>query len=106
MISVYVTFKDREEAVKVARILLKKRLVACANLFPVDSFFWWKGEVVDGSEFAMIAKAPKENFEHIREEVRSIHSYDVPCVVAWSVSEKEDEFFKWVQEEASGRRHA
>ncbi len=102
MISVYITFKDEAEARKIATHLLKKKLIACANLFPVTSLYSWRGKIVDEKEMAMMAKAPKGNFERIRSEVKAMHSYEVPCIVSLPVEDKDDDFHKWVGEEAKG----
>ncbi len=100
MISVYATFKDEAEARRIARRLAETRLIACANIFPVKSIFRWKGEVAEKSEFAMLAKAAKRNFERIKEEIKSMHSYEVPCIVSLFVGEKDEGFQKWVEEES------
>ncbi len=99
MISIYATFKNEDEARKIARRLIEKRLIACANLFPLKSIFRWKGKLTEESEHAMLAKAMKRNFSRIKEEIKSCHSYEVPCIVAYSLEADED-FRKWVEEES------
>ncbi|MBI3033837.1 divalent-cation tolerance protein CutA [Candidatus Woesearchaeota archaeon] len=99
MISVYITFRDEPEARSIARHLLEKRLIACANIFPVKSMFWWQGKVTDEQEVAMLAKAPKRNFGRIKDEVRKLHSYEVPCIVSLPVEHKDEDFSKWVEGE-------
>ena len=101
MISVYITCKDLKEAKLIASHLLEKKLIACANIFPITSMFHWQGKVVDESEAAMLCKARKEGFERIKEEVKQLHSYDIPCIVALPWHGSDDEFKKWVGEETS-----
>lgn len=97
MISVYVTCKDSGEAKKIAKHLLGKRLIACANIFPVESMFRWKGRLVEQGEAAMLCKARKKDFKAIEAEVKRLHSYEAPCVVAfdWALSSRE--FSKWAE---------
>ncbi len=99
MISVYITCKDMNEAKLIASHLLEKRLIACANIFPVTSMFRWNGKVTEEAEVAMVCKARKESFERIREEARQLHSYEIPCIVALPWQDSDDEFRKWVGEE-------
>lgn len=99
MISVYITCKDMQEAKLIAGHLLEKRLIACANIFPVRSMYRWQGKVIDEPEVSMLCKAKKESFERIKEEVRQLHSYEIPCIVALPWHASEDEFRKWVEEE-------
>ena len=47
---VYVPCKDKDEARTIAKELLDERLVACANFFPVESMFRWKGSIDSSSE--------------------------------------------------------
>ena len=99
MISVYITCKDMKEAKLIAAHLLKKKLIACANIFPVTSMYRWQGKVVDEPEIAMLCKARKESFERIREETRQMHSYEIPCIVALPWHDSDEEFRKWVESE-------
>jgi periplasmic divalent cation tolerance protein len=53
----YVTARDRGEAEKIAKCLLKKRLIACANIIPeVRSLYRWKGRLNDGKETLIMIK--------------------------------------------------
>ena len=101
MISVYITCKDMKEAKLIAGKLLEKKLIACANIFPVTSMFSCEGKVVDESEVAMVCKARKESFERIREETRQMHSYDIPCIVALPWDGSDEDFKKWVEQETN-----
>ena len=80
-IFIYITNPTKREARKIAEYLLKKKLIGCANIFPVESLYWWKNKITDGKEFVLIAKTKKDNFEKVRKEVGKIHSYAIPCIV-------------------------
>ncbi|MET1125146.1 MAG: divalent-cation tolerance protein CutA [Archaeoglobaceae archaeon] len=95
---VYVTTPSQEEAEKIARALLEKRLAACVNIFPVRSMFWWEGKIETALEFAMIIKTKAEKFSEIRELVKSMHSYTVPCICEISVERGLREFLDWIDE--------
>lgn len=81
MTLVYITCKDRKEAVKVSLKLLKKRMIACANIFPTKSLYWWKGKITNNNENVIIAKTNNKKFEKLCEEVEKIHSYTIPCIL-------------------------
>ncbi|MBI2133740.1 divalent-cation tolerance protein CutA [Candidatus Woesearchaeota archaeon] len=99
MITLYITFKDENEAKKIAFNLMEKRLIACANIFPIKSVYRWKGSVTDTQEHAMMAKALRKNFHIIKEEVKAMHSYEIPCIVAYPIAEADEGFRKWVEDE-------
>ncbi len=96
-IFVYITCESLDEARKIARHLLEKRLIACANIFPVRSLFWWEGKIEECNEFVMIVKTKAERFKELREEVKKIHSYSVPCICAFVVEEGNKEFLEWIE---------
>jgi periplasmic divalent cation tolerance protein len=95
MISVYLTTKDLVEAKKIASKLLENKLIACANMFPIESMFKWKGKIVDEAEVAMFCKAKKKNFDKIKSVVEKLHSYEVPCIVSFDVHSNKA-FEAWV----------
>lgn len=98
-IFVYVTSPNKDEAKNIARHLLEKKLIACANIYgPVNSLYHWKGKVADEEEFVLIGKTAAEKFDAVKAEVEKIHPYDIPCIVKIPVSSNK-KFFDWVKAE-------
>ena len=98
MALVYITCKDKKESEKIAMILLKKRLIACANIFPIKSLFWWKGKIVNGKENVIIAKTNNKNFKNLEMEVKKIHSYQIPCILKVNATANK-EYEEWMNKE-------
>jgi periplasmic divalent cation tolerance protein len=98
MIIVYITYPNMDEAKKVVNHLLDKRLIACANFFPVQSVFRWEGKITNSEEVVSICKTKEENWSKIKSEVKKLHSYDVPCIINLN-AEANEEFEAWVKEE-------
>ena len=97
-IFMYITNPTKEEARKIAKYLLKKKLIACANIYPINSIYPWEGKIVDEEEFVLIAKTLESNFEKVKSEVEKIHSYKVPCIIKIPVSSNE-KYFDWLKGE-------
>ncbi|MDP6599813.1 MAG: divalent-cation tolerance protein CutA [Candidatus Woesearchaeota archaeon] len=97
MIIVYITCKDEQEAVNISKHLLNKRLIACSNIHPIRSMYWWNKKIEDEREFALIAKTKEKNYKNIKEEVKKLHSYDVPCILKIDAGANEN-YAKWVNE--------
>jgi periplasmic divalent cation tolerance protein len=95
----YVTAPSEKEARKMAEELIKKKLVACANIFPISSLYRWKEELKEEKEVAMILKTSTERVEEVIRELKRIHPYELPCILCLSVSGGLPEFFRWVEEE-------
>ena len=98
MTIVYITCKDEKEAKRVSMQLLKKRLIACANIFPLKSMYWWQGKIVKDKENAIIAKTSDKNFKNLVKEVRKIHSYTVPCILKIE-AQANKEYAAWASKE-------
>ena len=81
MILVYITNPTKEEAKKIAKHLIEKKLIACANIFPIESLYNWNEKLADESEFVLLGKTKEEDYDKIVAEVEKIHSYDVPCIL-------------------------
>lgn len=94
----YITCKDKREAEKISLHLLKKRLIACANIFPIQSMYWWGKKIANGSEFAIIAKTSDKNFKRLESEVKRLHSYQIPCILRIS-SAANKEYESWASKE-------
>lgn len=98
----YITAADADEARKIGRDLVAQRLAACANILPgITSIYRWQGEVAEDGEIAMIVKTRRELIDAVVDRVRTLHSYDCPCVVALPVQGGNPEFLKWIIEETS-----
>lgn len=98
---VYVTAANEKEAKYLATYLLKKHLIACANIFPVDSFYWWKGKIENDGEVALIMKTIKKHKDRIISEIKSLHSYEVPCIEFMEIIDGNPDYLKWIEEETS-----
>ncbi len=100
---VYMTVGDEEEAHRIAKTLVSERLAACANVLgPIRSYYWWQGEVQEDAEQVVIAKTQCSLVPALTDKVRSIHSYDCPCVLSLPVSGGNGAFLDWIAAETRG----
>ena len=96
---VYVTCKDEDEAKSISSHLLEKRLIACANMFPVKSMYRWEGKIEREVEMVIIMKTQKGHKEKVLEEILEMHSYDVPCVEFFEIKDGNPEYLDWIEKE-------
>ena len=100
LIILYVPTANEKEAVRISRHLLRKKLVACANLFPIKSMYRWKGKIASESEMVLLLKTMKKNSANVQQEIIKLHSYDLPCILEFSAASN-DAFGRWVEEQLS-----
>lgn len=97
---VYMTAKDKDEARKIGRALVQEKLAACVNIIDnMESIYRWEGKVEEGKETVLIAKTRKGLVGKLTKKVKSMHSYECPCVVALPVEGGSKEFLDWVRRE-------
>ncbi len=96
MITVYTTTATRKEAKRIANELVKKKIIACANIFQIESIYGWKGKLYDEPEFAIIMKTLKP-FEKVKKEIKKLHRYEVPLIECWK-TEANEEYLDWMEQ--------
>jgi periplasmic divalent cation tolerance protein len=94
MIMIYITASNIEEARKIGKHLLEKRLVGCVNMFPVSAMYWWEGKIESEEECVLIAKTFENKFEAVKKEVEAVHSYSVSFIAKIS-ADVNRKYFEW-----------
>lgn len=88
------------EARKVARHLVERRLAACVNIVPgVRSIYHWQGKIEDEREWMLVIKSTRPLFEQLQSELRKVHSYQVPEVIALAVVDGSPDYLGWIDKE-------
>ena len=99
---VFITAGTQEEAQKIAGTLLERRKAACVNIVPrVDSHFRWEGKLETDQEVLLIIKTRASLVDELVDLVKSIHSYDVPEVIALPIVGGNQDYLEWVGEEVA-----
>ena len=99
LLVVLMTAPDRNEAGRIAEMLVNSRLAACVQILPeIQSVYRWKGEVERNTEILLLAKTTSDKFDELDRAVREIHSYDTPEIVALSVNAASAPYLKWLLE--------
>lgn len=95
--SVLVTFPDRASAHDIIKHLLDAHMIACANLFPVESSYWWEGRMEQTSEWMALMKIRSEDFGKVRDEILERHPYQVPCIVRHAIIDGDARYLDWIR---------
>lgn len=94
----FMTTSDREEARRIAGILVAERLAACCNITgPIESIYRWGGGVETATEVLVIIKTTSERFEALGRRVRELHGYDIPELIALPIVEGLAPYLAWLQ---------
>lgn len=97
---IYITHESEAEAQRIAKQLLEARLVACANIFPIQSAYWWQGALENGNEWVSIVKTTPEKWEAVQETVLQVHPYTTPCIIKIEATANEA-YAAWIRQETA-----
>ncbi len=104
-IVVLVTVGSEQEAETIATTLLEERLAACVNVTsPVRSLYRWEGRIADDREWQLVIKTQARLFEALAARVRTLHSYDLPEIIALPVLAGTTDYVDWIQNETESER--
>ena len=95
---------SEEEARRVARALVEARVAACVNIVPgIQSVYHWQGAIQEDSEWMLVIKSTRSMFDSLSAELRKIHSYQVPEVLAIPIIAGDQNYLDWMDREISGK---
>jgi periplasmic divalent cation tolerance protein len=97
------TCASREEAERMARTLVERRLAACVSIVPgIRSFYRWRDAIESADELLLIIKSSRALFGQLREALEGMHSYEVPEALALPVADSAPNYLKWMEESLRG----
>ena len=96
-IAVLVTARDKKEAQKISAALIKHKLAACVNIIDkVNSIFFWAAKLDQAKESLLLIKSRKEKLPKIIKLVKSLHSYEVPEIIAIPIIAGDRPYLRWI----------
>ena len=102
VVLVYMTARNRRQALSIGRTLVEERLSACINILGViTSIYRWKDRLHQDGEIAFLAKTTTSKLSALQKRVASLHTYEVPCVVALPVKGGHPVFLDWVEQQVA-----
>jgi len=96
-IVVFLTESSGEEATRLADLLIGAHLAACVQILPeMESVYRWQGNIERQSEILLIAKTTAAKFAELEREVRALHSYETPEIVAVPIVAGSTPYLEWL----------
>ena len=96
-IQVFTTTPAKEDAQKIARALVEKRLAACVQVLgPITSTYRWKGKIETSEEWLCLIKSRRELFDRLEAAICEIHPYEVPEILAVPVDQAGQSYLDWL----------
>src|ERR1700737_4177423 len=96
-IVVFITTANSEEAARLAKMLVERRLAACVQILPeMESIYRWQGKVERQKEILLIAKTTNSRFAELERKVRAVHSFETPEIVALPLAAGSPPYLEWL----------
>lgn len=93
------TAPDPETAERIARTLVKRRLIACGNVLPgITSIFRWQGAIEREAEVLVVMKTRADRVGELLESAPALHPYDVPEFLVVPVEAGHAPYLDWVRD--------
>ena len=96
-VSVYVVFASEEEARRIGREMIERRLAACVNILgSCHSIYRWRDGIEEAAEVAAIFKTSRDASEPLAAAIAERHSYEVPAIAVWPIAATMSAYQSWV----------
>jgi periplasmic divalent cation tolerance protein len=93
---VITTTATKEDADKLARILLLQRLAACVQVTQIASYYTWNGGVNVDDEQMLVIKCPTINFPEIEQCIQEHHNYEIPEIIRLPIEAGSADYLNWI----------
>ena len=88
--------KQKQDAEKLAKLLVEKRLAACINILKIEkSVYRWKGKIAEEGEYLLLIKSAKA-YEKLEREIRTNHPYKLPEIIRLNVNGGYKKYLSWI----------
>ncbi len=96
--------ETKEQAQKIARHLVEKKLAACVQISgPIESTYHWKGKVETASEWLCLIKTRESLFKKVEAAIKKLHPYETPEIIAVPIIKGSKEYLKWLDAETENK---
>jgi len=101
-IAVFTTVASRDDAHRLARALVERKLAACAQISDIESIYRWQDEVRQEPECRILLKTTEERYPLVESTIRELHPYDLPAIHAFAIEHIDPAYAAWIAENAGG----
>jgi periplasmic divalent cation tolerance protein len=101
-IAVVTTVANRDDAQRLARALVERKLAACAQISAIESVYNWKDAVQQEPEFRILFKTTDGRYKLVESTIRELHPYELPAIHAFDFAHVDPAYAAWIAENAGG----
>lgn len=95
------TFPNEQSAREMITLLLEKKLAACVQLLPIQSFYRWEEKLCESNEYLLLIKTKSSLFEILQEVILKYHPYTTPQLIQIPIERGLETYLHWIEEETT-----
>jgi periplasmic divalent cation tolerance protein len=100
---VLVTASSQAEAERIAQALVQQKLAACVSITPITSIYTWQGQIHQEPEWQLLIKTQQDRYPALEQLVQSLHSYEVPELIALPIVAGATNYLQWLGEQVAAK---
>ena len=89
------TESSKIDALRIAKLLLQKKLAACVSIKQIFSIYAWDDDIEETKEFEITIKSKPEFKDNLIEFLNKISTYDVPQII-YKKYYSEMKYYDWI----------
>lgn len=96
MLIIYTTCANTDEAKRLGKEIVEKKLAACVNFWPIGSMYTWKGEFKAVSEVMMSIKTFESKRQDVEDFIAKDHKYSAPLIAGVDIRRINRSYKEWM----------
>jgi periplasmic divalent cation tolerance protein len=102
-IAVITTLATLDDARRIGKALVERRLAACAQISTIESFYVWDGALQNEPEFRLLLKTTDERYPAVERAIREMHPYELPAIHALDFAHVDTAYAEWIEDNSDGQ---
>ena len=103
-LAVVTTLSDRDQARRLARTLVERKLAACAQISEIESFYVWDGAVQNEPELRVLFKTSGARYDEVVQAIKELHPYELPAIHAYACERIDAPYAQWIEDSTRPKR--
>ena len=89
------TESNKTNALRLAKLLIQKKLAACVSMKQIFSIYNWNDDIEENKEFEITIKSKLEFKDYLIEFLNKNSTYDVPQII-YKKYHSEMKYYEWM----------
>jgi periplasmic divalent cation tolerance protein len=99
MLFIYTTCSTSDEAERLGKLIIKNKMGACVDYWPVQSIYNWQGDFKQIPQVMMTVTTFESKLEDVTDIISKHHSYSTPLIAGLDIRRINRPYKEWMLQE-------